>query len=185
MTVNKRMLSEFVKSKKLKVVQDLHEFCIWLNLVNHLEPRVGMEIGTCKGGTALLTAKFIKGLEFFITVDIEDRPVNHRKVLCLRGDTRLLSTRKKVVDTLEGKPLDFLFIDGEHDLLTVAVDFYSFAPLVRKGGLVGIHDIHTFAEGKRFCADGTLYFWRTLRKLEPHKLEDIKKSVMGIGIYHC
>jgi predicted O-methyltransferase YrrM len=39
------------------------------------------------------------------------------------------------------KRLDFLFIDGDHTYEGVKQDFEMYTPLVRKGGLVAMHDI--------------------------------------------
>lgn len=37
--------------------------------------------------------------------------------------------------------MDFLFIDGDHAYEGVKADFEMYSPLVRKGGLVALHDI--------------------------------------------
>ena len=42
---------------------------------------------------------------------------------------------------LAGRPLDVLFIDGDHSYDGVASDFAAYGPLVRQGGLIGFHDI--------------------------------------------
>jgi hypothetical protein len=39
-----------------------------------------------------------------------------------------------------GRPIDFLFIDGNHDLEHVVADWNSWAPLMRAGGRVAFHD---------------------------------------------
>ena len=40
--------------------------------------------------------------------------------------------------------LDFLHIDGEHITLFTKSDFETYAPLVRKGGIIAFHDIAPF-----------------------------------------
>ena len=37
--------------------------------------------------------------------------------------------------------LDFLFLDGDHSYAGVQFDYFHYAPLVRPGGLVALHDI--------------------------------------------
>ena len=49
-------------------------------------------------------------------------------------------------------PFDCVFIDG--DKLTIAEDFAAYAPLVRRGGIVFIHDIFGEALPAKFWADG-------------------------------
>lgn len=53
---------------------------------------------------------------------------------------------------LDGKLLDFLFIDGGHSFRDVQLDFLMYSPLVREGGVVGIHDVN------RGCED-VYKFW--------------------------
>jgi len=42
---------------------------------------------------------------------------------------------------LNGEPLDFLFIDGDHTYEGVKRDFEMYSPLVRNGGIIAFHDI--------------------------------------------
>lgn len=38
------------------------------------------------------------------------------------------------------RPLDFLFIDGDHNYQAVARDIYQWTPLLKQGGLLALHD---------------------------------------------
>jgi predicted O-methyltransferase YrrM len=38
------------------------------------------------------------------------------------------------------KPIDILFLDGNHDMLPVLVDFYYWYGFVKEGGLIAFHD---------------------------------------------
>jgi len=40
------------------------------------------------------------------------------------------------------EPLDMVFIDGDHTFLGIARDFLAYFPLLRKGGVAVLHDIH-------------------------------------------
>ena len=42
---------------------------------------------------------------------------------------------------LRGNPADFLFIDADHTESGVRSDYGMYSPLVRKGGMIGFHDI--------------------------------------------
>ena len=48
-------------------------------------------------------------------------------------------TLERIIVELDGNPLDFLFIDGDH--YGVEQDYMMYAPLVRAGGIVSFHDI--------------------------------------------
>ena len=49
--------------------------------------------------------------------------------------------RDRLVKATGGKPLDFLFIDGDHAFKGVKSDFQLYSELVRPGGLIAFHDI--------------------------------------------
>jgi len=37
-------------------------------------------------------------------------------------------------------PLDFVFIDGDHNYQAVLRDFYDWTPFIKKGGILAVHD---------------------------------------------
>jgi predicted O-methyltransferase YrrM len=47
----------------------------------------------------------------------------------------------KIKKILADKKIDFLFIDADHSYEGVKRDFESYSQLVRKGGIIAIHDI--------------------------------------------
>jgi cephalosporin hydroxylase len=64
---------------------------------------------------------------------------------------------------LDGKPVDFLFIDGGHTYDEVSRDFELYAPLVRLGGVVGIHDVNPgAADVNRFWHDWIRMTYRSV-----------------------
>lgn len=63
------------------------------------------------------------------------------------GDTTITSTVDRLKKMLNGRQIDFLFIDGDHRYEGVKNDFEKFSPLVRSGGAVGFHDTSRMGEG--------------------------------------
>ncbi len=59
----------------------------------------------------------------------------------LRTDSHEASTKAQLLEILSGRPVDFLFIDGDHTYDGVKTDFQMYAPLVAKEGLIGFHDV--------------------------------------------
>jgi hypothetical protein len=47
------------------------------------------------------------------------------------------------------RPVDVLFIDGDHSASGVRSDVAMYGPLVREGGLILLHDIHSVPDGLR------------------------------------
>jgi predicted O-methyltransferase YrrM len=77
-------------------------------------------------------------------------------------DSHSMRAREKVARCLGGKKLDFLFIDGDHSLLGVRLDYFMYREFVRPGGYIAFHDIN----GSRWHHDvGCLVsrFWSELK----------------------
>ena len=87
------------------------------------------------------------------------------------------STFDKVKQILNDKLLDFLFIDGDHRYEAIKSDFELYSPFVRKGGIIGFHDIGDNEEG------GGKLFWDEIKIKYKYKeiLKDPNKE-KGIGL---
>jgi hypothetical protein len=82
---------------------------------------------------------------------------------------------------LGARPVDFLFVDGEHAPGGVRRAFEEYATLVRPGGLVAIHDVRRRRSG---WAGEVAEFWAELRGRHP-TVELIDPGVedgYGIGL---
>jgi predicted O-methyltransferase YrrM len=62
-------------------------------------------------------------------------------VTCLWGSSHDAEVAAAVISALDGAPLDLLFLDGDHSADGVRRDFDMYAPLVRPGGIIALHDI--------------------------------------------
>lgn len=73
----------------------------------------------------------------------------------IAGDSRDPETRKKLETLLAGRPIDLLFIDGDHTYEVVKSDYEVYAPLTKH--IVAIHDIRTPS-----TPNGVKRFWDEL-----------------------
>jgi hypothetical protein len=102
-----------------------------------------VEIGTADGGTSALLQRASAGRDVTIfTVDPDPSPAAvefHRNtgVNVVRQPSAAFAADYA---SAIGRPIDFLFIDGNHDLEHVVEDWNLWAPLVRHGGVVAFHD---------------------------------------------
>jgi predicted O-methyltransferase YrrM len=82
-----------------------------------------------------------------------------------------------VKDTLAGRPIDFLFIDGDHTYAGVKRDFEMYGALVAPGGLIAFHDIRTTGREREVSE-----YWKELKK--SNRCEEIayKPDHLGIGL---
>ena len=56
------------------------------------------------------------------------------------GKSQEMDTYWRVQDVLAGRPIDMLYIDGDHMYVPCKEDWGMYAPLVRPGGVVVLHD---------------------------------------------
>ncbi len=83
----------------------------------------------------------------------------------------------------DGRPLDYLFIDGDHRYEGVKKDFEMYSPLVKKGGVIAVSDI---VEGNEERAGGVPQFWREIKSGYRHQelIEDPEQGGHGIGVLY-
>lgn len=174
-----------------EVQQDFRELQAYLEVLQRLPSRnLSLEIGFHRGGTHFVWSRIFGEV---ISVDINywacckgkvEFPSSSSKIVC--GDSRHAVTVQTVSGILDGRKVDHLFIDGDHEYTAVLSDFLGYAPFVREGGIVGFHDsqwkmggVPTFLNDLR---SGLVRGWR------PTAIEDIHFSqgdyAMGIS-YFC
>jgi len=161
------------------------------------QPTNCIEIGTYKGGTFYILCALCKGIK--ITVDMplggfggkhlrtEDaREARNKMVESFDGEAHMLmmdshsgETYDAIKKILGRKKVGFLFIDADHSYEGVKQDYEMYSPLVRKGGLIALHDI----ADTRKHARGHVEVPRFWKELEGDKEEIIcGASWGGIGI---
>ena len=182
----------------LGIAQKREEIQWLFELVRAAQPRVVLEIGLDFGGTFFLWSRAATPDAHLIAIDT--RPVgrfgdwspfslvrrafavgSQRVSLVMDSDSHSETTRERVANLLDGRPIDFLFIDGDHSRNGVWQDFYMYSPLVNPGGLIAFHDISpTPAE----CTQGVARFWEEFTG--EHETEEYLATGdagFGIGVY--
>lgn len=124
--------------------QNVSELAEVLYLVaGEVRPQVVVEIGCAWGGTlyawrGLPSQPAVYGVTLSHYAELGNT-VHGATVL--EGDSHDRITVQRLKDQLGGRPIDVLFIDGDHTLEGCLSDWRMYSPLVRPGGLVLIHDI--------------------------------------------
>lgn len=176
---------------RVRSLQVLSEITDLAREVAVLKPKVILEIGTARGGTALIWAHLAE--KKLVTCDLLDKrgfadlvrafppPGSQCDVSVVIGDSHSAEFLERVRKELDGEPVDFLFIDGDHTEAGVTQDYEFYSPLVRPGGLIAFHDI---VDDQPLETNQVQHFWK---KLSPGK--DIKEFVndpnqcgFGIGV---
>jgi len=127
-------------------VQKPAELAKFIAMVRDLEPQVIVEIGSYAGGTLwawtqLAASVFAVDLPSTGLYAATGGPQEAHGCHIVVGDSHDPLTRETLRSALQGRPVDVLFIDGDHSYDGVKADHEMYAPLVREGGLIGFHDI--------------------------------------------
>jgi cephalosporin hydroxylase len=149
------------------------------------------EIGTLMGGTSLFLTGLAPSVRKFVGIDIQLR--NARLVAALapswvdvrhiEGSSREPAVNQRLAEELAGKPLDILFIDGDHSYEGVRSDFLEYRDVVSAGGLIAFHDIID-DRGGDFWAGGVPRFWRQINNQFRcwEFVDDYSQDAYGIGV---
>jgi predicted O-methyltransferase YrrM len=166
--------------------------------VRRLRPRHLLEIGSSAGGTLFLWTRAAAEDATVVSIDLPAGGVRdpeeadrlrrfegfrrgRQQLYLLRADSHADVTRRRLAKLLEGRALDFLFIDGDHSYDGIRRDFADYAPLVRPRGLIALHDIHPHPQG---WGGEVPRFWTEIRDryAGSELLESPGQDGFGIGL---
>jgi cephalosporin hydroxylase len=133
------------------------------SIVREMKPENCLSIGIrqCQAERAILCALKDNEKGLLVSLDIKDYSTrvseNSPELMpywkFILGD----SLKKETIDLVSDRIYDFICIDGLHTAEAVESDYRNFAPLVRKGGIIVIHDVVN-----KDC--GVPSFWKYLKE---------------------
>jgi cephalosporin hydroxylase len=178
---------------RIKTLQIPSEILQLARAVKAIEPRTILEIGTASGGTTLIWSAIAS--ERVITCDLQDMrqqtplftrlppPGSRCRVTLLSGDSHDPDFRAEVARELDGRKVDFLFIDGDHTEAGVTSDYQDYKDFVRPGGLIAFHDI---VERQPLPTNQVFRLWQRLKTLAPVEefIDNSGQCGFGIGLLH-
>ncbi len=189
--------------RKIAPMQAHEEIAALYQRVRELQPQMVVEIGTCHGGSLYLWCQAAAENATIVSLDLpggeygggyhtarEKLYMNfaqHRQTLhLLRGNSHEEASKKRVNEILKGKGIDFLFIDGDHSYEGVKKDYEMYRPLVRKGGMVALHDTAPRNDSAKIEVSR---FWNEVKAKEERTEEFLNTHAndrtIGIGVVHC
>ena len=180
----------------LEPIQIRSEIIGALHEIRELRPKYIVEVGTAGGGSMLLWSRVADPEATIVTIDLpggafgggssflrvpvfRKLPLSTQTLHIFRGDSHDPGTLEFTKERLCGNRADFLFIDADHTEHGVRSDYRMYAPLVRKGGIVGFHDIAiTNAEY------GVRRLWAELK--QQHRTKEFigEPEAFGIGLMY-
>jgi len=178
----------------LEVSQAPEEILWLLELVRAENPSRVVEIGTDQGGTLFLWP-YVAADEALI-VAVDTRPLGplgrvspyalvrrsfarsrQRIELMMPANSHDPATVDRVRRSLGGRPIDVLFIDGDHSYQGVKSDYELYSPLVRRGGIIALHDVDAVG------APDVRAFWQELKaSLPTEELVASHGRRYGVGV---
>ena len=185
--------------QEFRPYQQRSELAAFLDRALRLRPAAICEIGAASGGTLCALAHVARA-SLLVSVDIDFTAArlhalpklgrHDQTIVCVAGDSHSEPVRARVASLLGGRPLDLLFIDGDHSYAGVSADFDAYSRFVRPGGLIGFHDIVPDFKtrfGRVTAADsgGVPEFWRRLKTIYPDHEELVAshdQDGYGIGL---
>jgi predicted O-methyltransferase YrrM len=182
----------------IKPAQVQSEVSELLEIVNRMKPKVILEIGTANGGTLFLFSRVAAQGATIISIDLpsgrfgggypawrallyKSFALPGQKMCLLRADSHERDTLEQVKAILDGREIDFLFIDGDHTYEGVKEDFEMYSSLVRQVGIIAFHDI---VPGPWELVGGVPQFWNEVKSYCCDKTREIvqDRSQGGYGI---
>ncbi len=189
---------EFAFRSPFLPLQVRSEISTFIEAVAARKPQTVLEIGTERGGTLLLLMLAAAPEATVISVDMamlggfggyprwkgsyfQKFALASQQLHLLRANSHLLSTVQGVRSILGKRPLDLVFIDGDHSYGGVKADWELYGPLIGPDGMVAFHDVVKHPPE----AECEVYdFWQELKKMFAHQeiVADSARAWGGIGV---
>ena len=177
----------------IRPCQSKFELAEIVRILEETRPKVILEIGTAFGGSLFWWCRAAADDATIVTMDLPNGYWNHRDPLyrsfarpgqdlhLVLADSHTQDGLGRVREILQGRQIDFLFIDGDHSYEGVAADFEMYAPLVAANGLIGFHDI---VPGPPELVGGVPRFWEEIKTSYGVReiVEDRAQTGCGIGV---
>ncbi len=164
-------------------LQKVKELSALIGLLKKRRLRTVVEIGTAKGGTFFAWCKIAEPNATIISLDLPNGPFGggynpaetkkfkkygkkNQKLHFLRKNSHLAKTKNELIKLLKGKEIDFLMIDGDHTYKGVKRDWDLYSPLVKKNGIIALHDIVHHPQLPEVQVER---LWEKIKKRHKHK----------------
>jgi predicted O-methyltransferase YrrM len=195
-----RMVEILHRSKVIRSDQIPIEIASLLRIVQNRRPSCLCEIGAAGGGTLALFSRVADPKARILSIDInypEAKQAAYTNLLedeqqltCVEGDSHSEHVAATVKAWLNGRRIEFLFIDGDHTYEGVKADYELYSPLVASKGIIAFHDIVNdyrtrYGIDTQSFAAGVPRFWKEIAGKETTKSEFVEhpwQDGYGIGV---
>ncbi|MEC0090195.1 class I SAM-dependent methyltransferase [Paenibacillus macquariensis] len=140
-------------------IQNGNELKRFLRCVQQQKPKTVVEIGTASGGVFYCLSQLADPNALLVSIDYPGGPYGggqddgeaelyskfggpQQKKYFIRDRSFHHTTKQDLVNILEDRKIDLMFIDGDHSYGGVSSDYYMYKDLVAPGGVIAFHDIN-------------------------------------------
>lgn len=136
-------------NRYIKSYQIRSEIQRLVELIQSVNPKSYLEIGTADGGTHYLIRRLCDSIQISVAIDTDIRNKLLIDEITSTNSSHYITGRSNDSNTLLAlerifsgtDKIDVLFIDGDHSYEGVKCDFELYNKFVAKGGLIIFHDI--------------------------------------------
>ena len=152
---------DFLFSRKARYItpwQYREELELLAGEIGILKPKKVLEIGTADGGTLFCAARLAADDALIISIDLPQGSFGggydeykvplyksfgrkNQRIELIRDNSHLPEVFDQVRELLDGKKIDYLFLDGDHSYEGVKADFETYGKLLSDSSIVAFHDI--------------------------------------------
>ena len=184
-------------SQAVYSMQRKAEIAAFLRRAAALQPRAVVRLGTASGGTLFLLTRVAAPEALLISLDLPGgrfgggyqawrKPLYRsfatagQRIVLLRGNSHDPALAARLRRVLAGRPIDLLFIDGDHSYEGVKTDFDDYAPL---GALRRPRGLPRHRAGPAAAGPEVERFWRDILTRFP-ATELIESPAQQAGYRH-
>ena len=202
--LNATELIELIYGDKWKrffwIKQIRYEIESLCKIIEKKEPKVILEIGTETGGSLFLISKIVPDNATIISLDLPGGNFGggypeyktafystfkkkNQTLELIRGNSHHQESLNSVKQILNGRKIDFLFIDGDHTYDGVKKDVELYTPLVADDGFIALHDIAKHPVSWNVEVDKC---WNEIKNNYRYEeyIENVNQGWAGIGLLY-
>ena len=185
----------------IKPMQYPEELVQLAKMIYEKKPKVILEIGTARGGTLFLASQLADDNALIVSIDLPDGMYGggypkwkiplyksfkkrNQTIELIQGDSHTTEILNKLISILNGRKIDYLFIDGDHTYEGVKQDFETYTKLLNTNAIVAFHDI---VPDRSEIPNHFVYeYWNDIKNYYEHKefIKDINQSKLGLGVIY-
>lgn len=186
-------------AKAIVPMQHPDELIELAKIIESKKPKTVLEIGTARGGTLFLVSQLAADDSLIISIDLPDGMYGggypkwkipyyksfikkNQRIELIQGDSHSLEIQQQLSSILNGRKIDYLFIDGDHTFEGVKQDFDTYTKYVESNAVIAFHDIvkDRSEHPNHFVHE----YWESIKNNYRYKefIKNPSQSKLGIGV---